>query len=156
MKRLIPTSLFPLVFCISVFSQEAKQFDEFGDLYCDDYLARMDYPRNEVKNNPSSTMYVLVYEGKERKNDKLTLPAFGQARARIHSMKELIKRFWTNGEEVPVGRFKFVHAGFRENFTVEFWLIPKGATPPKPTPTLTKMKYRRGKATGFCLGCCGP
>jgi hypothetical protein len=54
-----------------------------------------------------------------------------------------------------VERFNFIEAGFREKLTVEIWLAPNGATLPKPTPTLTKMKYRKGKAVGFCIDCCG-
>jgi hypothetical protein len=50
--------------------------------------------------------------------------------------------------------FEFVVAGFRENFTVEFWIVPNGVTPPEPSPTLTKMKYRKGIPAKFCLGCC--
>ena len=55
---------------------------------------------------------------------------------------------------MPQEKFVFVESGFLEDFKVELWNVPDGATPPKPTPTLKRMKYRKGKPVGFCLGGC--
>ncbi|HQU84444.1 MAG TPA: hypothetical protein PKY59_15005, partial [Pyrinomonadaceae bacterium] len=75
----------------------------------------------------------------------------GSAKAKIESMKKYI----SNVKKLSLENFSFIEAGFRENSTIVFWNVPKGAEPPKPTPTLKKMKYRKGKAKGFCLYCCG-
>jgi hypothetical protein len=142
-----------LVLCVSAFSQEAVKMQEIADPTCEYYLSRIDDAIAASENNPSAAIYVFVYEGKElkysnRKNKmEKVLPTFGSAKAKINSMKKRISKFLLQ-------RFTFVEAGFRETLTVEFWLVPVGATVPKPTPTLAKMKYRKGKATGFCLGCC--
>jgi hypothetical protein len=153
------TTFLILLFCIlcsvPAFSQESQKIDEFENIPCDDYLARMDYAMVKASDNPSSTIYVLIYEGRElkynsRKNkNELVYPNFGSAKAKISSMKKYVA-----SREFPVERFTFVNAGFRKNLAVEIWLRSTGETPPKPTPTLTKMKYRKGKASGFCLWCC--
>src|SRR5688572_5073152 len=157
MKKQLFSFLLVLFFLINVSAQdkETRKIDELENTPCDDYLSRMDATMVEAYNNPSSTVYVLIYEGKElkynsRKNKtELVFPNYGSAKAKIRSIKKYlsIRKF-------PAERFEFVKAGFRKNLTVEIWLVPAGATPPKPTPTLTKMKYRKGKATGFCIDCC--
>ena len=146
----------------SAFAQapEAIKIDEFGSVQCEDYLARMDYLISEANNNPSSRVFVLVYEGKTQRYKyrngidftiESVLPQYGLASARIRSMKKYLPL-----RGVSTERFVFIKAGFRENFTVEIWGVPAGSIEPEPTPTLAKMKYRKGKPAGFCLGCCEP
>jgi hypothetical protein len=107
-----------------------------------------------ARNEQSSKIYVFVYEGKApkyKRNGELeknsALPQRSLAKTKINSMKELLS-YWASLEN-----FVFVEAGFRENFKVEFWTVPNGVIPPKPAPTLTKMKYRRGTPEGFCTAC---
>lgn len=156
MKKIIAVLLFNFLLGISVFAQEAEKIDEFENIPCDDYLARMDNAMVTAQNYPSSTVYVLVYEGKElryndRKNKTETvLPARGTAEKKILSMKKYLSL-----KKFPGERFAFIEAGFRENLTVEIWRVPEGASPPKSSSTLKEMKYRKGKAFGFCLECCG-
>jgi len=78
-------------------------------------------------------------------------PIFGSAEAKFVSMKK-----WLAHRELPVERFSFVKAGFRENLTVEIGIVPAGALPPIATPTLTKITYRKGRLIKFCIDCCGP
>lgn len=160
MKKIILTLVFGSLLSISGLSQEARKIDEFGSVQCEDYLARMDNVIVELGNNPSSRIYVFVYEGKTqrykyRNGEDFTiesvLPQYALAKAKINSMKKLL-----SVRKVPIENFVLVSGGFRENFTVEFWLVPAGAKQPEPTPTLTKMRYRKGKPYGFCLGCCEP
>ncbi|MEJ7849452.1 MAG: hypothetical protein WKF92_15330 [Pyrinomonadaceae bacterium] len=148
--------LFCLIFSVAASAQEASKIDEFESLGCDEYLARMDGAINEARQNPSSTIFVLIYEGKEPKYNEVkkkieqVFPNFRSAEAKTRSIKK-----WLLHRELPIERFSFVKAGFRENLTVEIWNVPEGALPPKPTPTLTKIKYRKGKPKGFCTDCCG-
>ena len=150
-----------LLLTVNAFAQsdEAQKLDEFGYVNCDEYLARMDAVIIAQANNPNSQIYVFVYEGKEKrgfyKNDKMvwlkpSLPPSGLAKAKIDSMKEYIKKW----KKRPVENYVFVNGGFREEFQVEIWLVPPGAEPPTPTPTLQKMEYRKGGPRGFCTSCC--
>jgi hypothetical protein len=156
MKTAFSALLFCLLFAVSTFAQEAQIFDSFEAIPCDEYLGRMDNSFVAVRNNPSAKFYVLIYEGKEwtynrRKNkSELTFPAYGSADAKIWAIKKYMAI-----RKLPVNRFMFVKAGFRDETTVEIWTVPPGAASPKPTPTVTKMKYRKGKANGFCTDCCG-
>ena len=149
--KIIGLTAFILISLSSVFAQEAKKVDEFEGSYCERYLLGMDIVRSELVNNPTSRIYFLIYEGREfiynSKENRLVLvfSARNSAKAKIISMK----KYLGNGEKTV-----YIEAGFRENSIVEVWLVPNGATPPKPTPTLKKMKYRKGKPKGFCLGCC--
>lgn len=155
MKHLILALSLCILFCVAAFSQKAEKIDEFTNLTCEEYLSRMDGAISAARNNPSATVYVLIYEGKEQRYNSRQKkfvpisPAYGLAKAQIKTIKEYLKRDKSLNE-----RFSFVEAGFRENSTVEIWLVPAGRTPPEPTPTLKKMKYRKGKAKGFCTGCC--
>lgn len=154
-KAILMLSFWLLFFVVSGFGQEARKIDEFDDIYfCDDYLSRMDAVSNELKKNKSTKVYVFVYEGREtfvNKNDKtfLRLPQKGQAKAYFDSIKGLLKYY-----QADVNQIVFVNSGFRRHRTVEFWAVPLGATPPKPSPKLTRIKYRKGKPKGFCLTCC--
>ncbi|HEY0050340.1 MAG TPA: hypothetical protein VGB68_13680 [Pyrinomonadaceae bacterium] len=156
MKAIFSALLFCFLCVVPAFSQEAQIFDSFAALNCDDYLGRMDNVFVAARANPSTGFYVLIYEGDElaynaRKNEiELMLPAYGSADAKIRSIKK-----YMSIRKLPVNRFTFVKAGFRENAAVEIWTVPSGAPTPKPTPTITKMKYRKGKPVGFCTDCCG-
>lgn len=156
MKKIIFALFFCNLFCIAAFSQEAVKVDEFDNPSCEDYLVRMDNIGIASVDEPTAKVYVFVYEGRElvfnaRKKDfQLLLPTYGQAKSKIKSMKERLSFF----RGYSIKNFVFIKGGFRENLAVEFWIVPKGANPPKPSPTLAKMKYRKGKSLGFCLGCC--
>lgn len=151
--------LLSLSIIVSAQTPEAQKIDEFANVNCEGYLARMDNIFISALSDPSSKIYVFVYEGKLTKPKydstgksigyESALPQMGLAKARIRSMKQYLKM-----KNMPPEKFVFIEAGFLENFKVELWNVPDGATPPKPTPTLKKMKYRKGKPVGFCLGCC--
>jgi hypothetical protein len=155
MRAIFLILFFCLLFCVSIFSQKARKIDEFGNLYCDYFLPRMDNFIAEVANSPTSKGYVFVYEGKlkrykhDRHGDLIGTyyisPRFGEAKVNIKSMR---RRLISNDDLLK--RVKFIEAGFREYFTVEFWFVPEMSQPPKPTPTLKKMR-RKGRASGdFC------
>jgi hypothetical protein len=55
-----------------------------------------------------------------------------------------------NFRRFPKEKVLFISGGFRENHTVELWVVPNGANPPKATPTLESMKYRKGKPVNMC------
>jgi len=168
MKKLILVFPLLLFFALSVFSQteEAQKIDEFENPNCEEYLARTDAMMNVQGNNPNAKIYVIIYEGKQKRavykkrkgyaddefvGYKSIFPTFGLANVSIKSMKKRLSL-----RKMALDNYVFVKGGFRENFGVEIWLVPPGAEPPKPMPTLEKMKYRKGKAKGFCLDCCGP
>ncbi len=154
--KVIGLITFILILSSFIFAQETQKNDEFEYISCEDYLSKMFGLVNFLKENPNSKAYLLVYEGKEtqynfkKKKVETLRPAYGMAKIRIRSIQS---RFVYLGENL-LKQIVFVEAGFRENFMIEVWSVPLGAEPPKPTPTLKKMRYRKGKPQGFCYGCC--
>ncbi|MBA3352907.1 MAG: hypothetical protein H0U23_10860 [Blastocatellia bacterium] len=155
--RLITLLFLILLWTSPAFAQEAFKDDEFVRIECDDYLGRMDALFQEASNSPTATVYILLYEGKvmdynsRTKRWELMRPKVGLAEARIRSIKNRI-----DYRGFDKTRFVFVKAGFREEAALELWLVPPGASPPAATRTVPKMRYRPGKAVGFCVECCGP
>jgi len=141
--------LLSFAFSISAQEKEARKVDEFESVNCDDYLARMDNFQIELSNDPTAKGYILIYEGKIPKNSKgkfiFVFPHSGEAKS---YKKTMIRRMAFRKYDRQ--RIVFIEAGFREKLTVEFWLVPAGAEPPKPTPTLKKIKYRKGEPIDFC------
>ncbi len=154
MKAILVSLIF--LFAASAYSQEAIEFTEFGNIPCDDYLARMDAIFSESQRNPAARVYILLYEGKvptynERtKRAELKRPIVGLAEARIRSIKR-----YADHRGFDKKRLAFVKAGFRNESALEAWIVPPGATPPIPSETVRKMRYRPGKAFGYCIECCG-
>ena len=147
-----------LCFCGSTsYSQKIEMIDYFSRISCDEYLARMQLAMLSADKNPNGKIYFLMYEGPtlvwagKFPKTKMANPVVGSFQAKVRSMKRLILL-----NKRAVSDFVFVNAGFRNEPTVEVWLVPKGAEPPKSTPTVEKMKLRNGKAKGFCTDCCGP
>lgn len=158
MKKVIFALLFCHWFCLPAYSQEAAKIDEFETDNCETHLARMDNLISFSSDNPTARIYMLVYEGMvgnynyDKQKIEYRLPTFGLAQARLKSIKDYISKV----RGYSVKNFVFVSAGFLEKAKVEVWTVPNGATPPKPSSTLTKVKYRKGKSKGFCLSCeCG-
>lgn len=157
MKKSLPLLIFCFFFfAISVFAQEARMMDEFGEIVCDDYLYRMELITNNSKDF-NGKIYIIFYEGKSSKrispySDKFVnvYPQRGLAKAKIQSIKDFLKV-----RKIPSDKFVFIEGGFRETVYLEAWSVPDGAIPPTSTPTLKKMKYRKGKAKGYCIICCG-
>ncbi len=153
--------LLSFAFSVSAQEKEARQIDAFGSLTCDDLISRLDILANEVNNLPKSKGYIIVYdlnssEGKYIKykfnsqgslgpTNETILPMFAQSAYATDYMRKQMLYF----RRYPKENFLFISGGYRELYTVELWLVPHG-TMLKPTPTLTKMKYQKGKASGFC------
>ena len=155
MLRTIKKQLHILILVVSLVSsilaqtKEARKIDEFGSIPCEELRARLDSFLSELQNNPQTKGFVIVYEGKYFYPDfnkyppekiKTYLPAFGEAQLRTQAFINHFK--WRN---FPSDRYLFISGGYREKHTVEFWIVPNGAKPLRPSPTLDKMKFRKGK-----------
>lgn len=101
-----------------------RKFDEFPNLAFDDQKARLDNLAIELANQPGSTGYIIVYQGRSSR--------IGQAdRLGARANDYLIR---TRG--VDPARIVVVNGGYREEDEFEFWIVPQGAQPPQATPTL--------------------
>jgi len=127
--------------------QNARKVTEVGEVICDNTKGFLDYFSDELHKNPSATGYVVFYGGRGYRyfnGSKFIrlLPKRGEAEARVSWWKEYL----VNTRNIDASRIEVVCGGYRERPIVEMWIVPSGATPPKPSPTLSErdIKFRRG------------
>ena len=70
------------------------------------------------------------------------LPRWGESQARAARLKPYL----VNSRGIA-GRVVVIDGGFRETWTADLWIVPKGASPPTPTPTVKPedIRYRKGR-----------
>ncbi len=102
----------------------AREFDECNNCTFDDQKARLDNLAVELQNDPATTGYVIAYGGR--------MSPIGQtARLMTRARDYLI-----NDRGIDGSRIVIINGGFRESDSVELWIVPRGATPPRATPTV--------------------
>jgi len=119
--------LLPAVLTASLYAQEAAvpraaKVDEFAaSVNCEDVMARLDYFFITLQNEPAATGLIAVY----RKGEN---PA-GVKRDKIggHTLTILSR---LAPRRFDPGRVDVIHGESNEKPSIEFWLVPAGATPP--------------------------
>ena len=96
------------------------KFDEIGEVQRNDEKARLDAFAIELQNNPSAQGYVIAYGGRNRR--------FGSGQQRGDRAKEYL----THTRGIDASRIVVIDGGQRETGTMELWIVPPGATPPRP------------------------
>jgi hypothetical protein len=115
-------------------TEQPQKFDEFGDVTCEDELARLDNFTITVLNNPDSKAYVIVYGGRRGRRN--------EAKARAARMKFYLVKM----RGMDAKRIVTLDGGFREELSTEFWLVRPGDSIPLPTPTIAPKDAKlRGK-----------
>jgi hypothetical protein len=94
--------------------------DEFGEIARDDEKARLDNFAIELQNNPGAQGYIIAYGGRRSK--------YGDGKRRSERARDYLVR--TRG--IDASRVIAVDGGFHESGSTELWLVPPGATPPRP------------------------
>ncbi len=149
MKEL--TLLWVLIFTFQLFAQNnnvALKFDEFsylqnqyGTYYSSPKIS--DYDRTirfaqEVTKHKDSNAYVIFYNQRKGKYplDKATTES--QEVVRFLTNKPKYTDYRPN-PKYPISpeRVIVIDGGYREEATLEFWIVPQNAEPPKPTPTFS-------------------
>ena len=102
----------------------AQEFDECNNCAFDDQKARLDNLAVELQNDPSTRAYIIAYGGR-------TSP-LGQVEVLMSRAREYL----VSQRGIDASRFVVVNGGFREDDSVELWIVPSGAKPPQPTPTV--------------------
>ncbi|HYE64392.1 MAG TPA: hypothetical protein VD966_02345 [Pyrinomonadaceae bacterium] len=101
-----------------------RKFDEFPSLAFDDLKARLDNLAIQLQNEPNAQGYIIVYSGRaSRANQANRLGA----RARDYLV---------NQRGLNPSRLVIINGGYREIDTFEVWVVPQGAQPPQPSPTV--------------------
>ena len=162
------TKLSLIFLCFFVFAsnafaqQEAREFDEMGQVYCEDAKARLDNFAIQLQSDPTAKGYIIFYGGKSYRSTIYSkrakryvsvqlLPRRGEARARMSTWIDYL----TNSRGVNAVSVQLIDGGYREDLAMEFWIAPSGAKPPTPTPTLTEkeIKFRKGRSRASEFRC---
>lgn len=102
----------------------ALEFDVCCECTFDDQKARLDNLAVELQNDPSATAHIIAYAGRHSRAGQASMLG---ARARDYLV---------NHRGINASRLVVVNGGYREQDCVDLWIVPRGATPPKPTPTV--------------------
>lgn len=102
----------------------ADKVDEFGDLEPEKENERLAIVASAVAQSNDS-VYVIAYAG--RTNVR------GYAST---ALRRIRTQFTTSG--IPAQRVGALDGGFREAAAYEIWVVPEGAEPPRPTPTVDR------------------
>jgi hypothetical protein len=107
-----------------------RKIDEYGNIRFNDEKARLDNFAIELQNDPMAQGYLVCYGGRRGRT--------GEAQRRCDRAKDYLVT--TRG--ITADRIVTVDGGFREDLTVELWIVPSGATPPAATPTVDPSEVR--------------
>ena len=95
-----------------------------------------------AQNDPATTTYVIAYGGRHSR--------IGQA----DLLGTRARDYLVTNRGIDASRIVVLNGGFREEDCVELWIVPSGATPPQPSPTVqagdvkpapAKPRRRRGR-----------
>ena len=138
------------------------KFDEYGQVCEEDEKARLDHFAITLNEHPDLVGYVVFYGGRCYSSCEIDYPRHRPhypRRGEAEQRAGRIKPFMVMTRGIDEDRIFVVNGGFRESWTAELWLAPKGAPPPplSPTANASDIQYRRGKVTERELrsGCMG-
>jgi hypothetical protein len=148
MKPIVSAFLLVTLFSVGV-SRAAqadvtpRKFDEFGNIHCENELARLDNFATELENHPHLVGYVIIYGGRVGRRNEAEARA-----ARIYYYLVRIRHL--NRKRIVT-----IDGGFRETLMGELWLSQRGRTIPMATPTIrpedVKLKGR-ARIVGYNCG----
>lgn len=98
-----------------------RKFDEYYDIARNDEKARLDNYAIQLQSEPGAQGYIIVYPSRRAGANE------AQARA------TRITDYLVNSRGIDPSRFTVTIAGQREDWLVELWVVPQGATPPTPS-----------------------
>jgi hypothetical protein len=107
-----------------------KRFDEFPSIAHDDDKARFDNLAIELQNSPGSAGYIIAYAGRNSRAgeaDRMTARALD---------------YLTTTRGISRDRIVTINGGYRDVNSFEMWLVPQGAEPPRPTPSVSPDQIR--------------
>ena len=111
----------------------AQEFDECNSCSLDDQKARLDNLAIELQNDPSTRAYILAYGGR--------MSPINQ----VEKLMSRVRDYLVTKRGIDASRLEVINGGFREEDSVELWIVPSGASAPRPTPTVQAGEVNRRK-----------
>lgn len=130
------------------------KFDEFGNLNCESEWARLDNYAVFLQSDEELQAHIIFYGAK-------FYDFYGKPRKRLARRGEAAQRaarmiaYLVNSRGIDADRITLANGGFRDEWSAELYLVPRGQKPPAATPTVSPadMKFRRGKVGKNEHGC---
>jgi hypothetical protein len=132
MKSIIFTVLFICLISFLAFAQsepsikDALKIDETGVGYGCDWNARITNLKNEQFLDSEAIAIIIAYKGISER------PTLYVQQLKIINREMVFIR-------ADKSKIQIIDGGFRENFAVEIWIVPKGAKNPKPSNYMEKI-----------------
>lgn len=111
------------------------EFDTCCSCSSDDQKARLDNLAVELQSDPTTSTYVFAYGGRTSQA--------GQADRLLSRARDYL----VTHRGIDASRVILVNGGYREEDCVETWIVPRGATPPQPSPTVQPGDVRPSRPT---------
>ncbi|HLL76281.1 MAG TPA: PEGA domain-containing protein [Pyrinomonadaceae bacterium] len=99
-----------------------RQFAEFPSVAFNEDKANFDNFAVALQEDPTATGYIIVYNGRRSRP------------ARLNTLVNRSREYVVNTRNIDRSRVVVMGGGTREVDTIELWIVPQGATPPRPTP----------------------
>lgn len=140
MKQQIFILLFSVLFtfshfCVAQENSEAVLIEEFNSIYCDDFLARVDYFFIELQSDPQSIGYAVI----AGKVDEI--------------FKKVRFEMWLDGairfRNFDADKIKTIRSEDTESFRIQFWKVPVGAKTPSFNGTSWNFTLPQKKSKPF-------
>lgn len=115
-----------------------RKLDEYGNISWSDEKVRLDNFVVEMQNEPTARGYLICYGGK--------VGHAGEAQRRCRRAKNYVG----GRRGINAARIVTADGGYREDLTVELWVLPAGATLPTASPTVDprEVRFIKGKLKG--------
>jgi len=101
---------------------QPRSFAEFPAISFNEDKANLDNFAVALQGEPGSQGYVIVYSGRRSRPGRAT------------QLGERSRQYLVNTRNIEASRIVVINGGTRERDSFELWLVPQGATPPRPTP----------------------
>lgn len=101
-----------------------RQTDSYANVGIEEEHARLNDFADALRNEPGAQGYVIAYAGRRERA--------GEAVKR----GQRARSFLVTERGIESERVVVVDGGYREELTVELYVVPTGAQPPEPTPTV--------------------
>jgi hypothetical protein len=124
-----------------------RKFDEFGDINCEDEMARLDNFAIQLQAEPDKIGVMIFYGGRHFRG---RLPKRGEAAARAARLKPyLVERRGLRADQVLV-----FDGGYAEEWHVTLWIAPRGMMPtPGPHVPTDEIRFHKGKVRARDFRC---
>ena len=144
MAAMIRSGLLLLMLIVSAVGSPTSEpngpLDQYGDIKCEDEMARLDNFAVQLQNDPQSKGVIMFYAGKMAAD---RWPKRGEAEARTARIKPYI----VQRRGVPADQVIVINAGYDEYFHVQLWMVPPGAAlPTRESASPKQIRFRKGKA----------